>query len=80
MPLSEEVQAQIDEAVRIVAEDRLWTAIQGRLAPTDPEPEPEPAPDDGKPGGPPPAKPEPDEKPAGRRSAWFGELDAEEAS
>ena len=71
MALSEELQAQINEAVRIVAEDRLWASIQGRLAPTDPPPDPD---DDGS-GKPPPPKPDDppeDAKPA-KGGLWWKE-------
>lgn len=79
MALSDEAQAAINEAVAIVAEDRLWSKINGRLAP--PEPNPEPEPDDGKPK-PPPAKPDeaaPDDAPVkAKPGAWWGELETEE--
>lgn len=79
MALSEEAQAQINEAVRIVAEDRLWSAISSRLAPTDPPPPgPDDAVDDGQPG-PPPAKSEDDPPPIkAKAGAWWGEIDTQE--
>lgn len=78
MALSDEAQAAINDAVAIVAEDRLWSKIQERLAPTDPPPDPETPPDDRKPGPPPP---KPDDPPVDKpksKSLWWNEVEAEE--
>jgi len=83
MALSEEAQEQINEAVRIVAEDRLWSAISSRLAPTDPTPAPQ-GPDDpiddGKPGPPPPRLDDDADGTVSKAKpgAWWGEIAGKE--
>lgn len=79
MAVSEELQAQINDAVRIVAEDRLWSAIQGKLAPADPPPGPD---DDGS-GKPPPPKPDgpadgTDSEPKSRGGLWWKEVGSDD--
>lgn len=81
--LTDEAQEAISEAVRIVAEDRLYARLYGNAQPkTEPAlPEPVDPPQDPAPVDPdapvsPPAKPEPDPVPEKKRaSLYWGESD-----
>ena len=71
MPVSDELKAQIAEAVRIVREDKFEAYVRATLTPGEP---PDPT------GGPPPPKPTdppaPDDKPA-KGGLWWKEVDDE---